>query len=300
MAVRGRADAMGIKRVQQAAPPAEEAQKVSSADLVPEAPGAAISTAFRVALPHFEGPLDLLLHLIREHRVDIFDIPIALITEKYLETLKAMRESARELDLDVAGEFLLMAATLVHIKSRMLLPDPDPQPAEEDAGDPREELVRRLLQYQKFRAAAEVLARHDLLDRDVFARRARSEQIPLSPGEIGLVEVSVFRLIEALDRALAKARILVPHQVFVDRVSLGDAINAVIERLKSEPRTSLYSLLGGVRDRQAIVVTFLALLEMCKLGLIRVFQEPGSDELLLWARDPDSLLGSSDFQDDYQ
>jgi segregation and condensation protein A len=290
---------MASERVQESAP-AEETAKAPSAPEAPAPEAPSPSTAFLVALPHFEGPLDLLLHLIREHRVDIFDIPIALITEKYLEALKAMRESAHELDLDVAGEFLLMAATLVHIKSRMLLPDPDPQPAEEEAGDPREELVRRLLQYQKFRAAADELARHDLLDRDVFARRARLEQIPLSPGEVGLVEVSVFKLIEALDRALAKARILVPHQVFLDRVSLGDAINAVIERLKSEPRTSLASLLGGVRDRQAIVVTFLALLEMCKLGLIRVFQELGSDEVLLWARDPDSLLGSSDIQDDYQ
>ncbi len=262
----------------------------------PSSPGA----AFLVALPHFEGPLDLLLHLIREHKVDIFDIPISLITEKYLETLKVMRESNREVDLDIAGEFLLMAATLAHIKSRMLLPDPEPQPAEEDQADPREELVRRLLAYQKFRAAAEELGRQDILDRDVFTRRVHLEAIPLAPGEVGLVEVSVFKLIEALDRALAKAKISVPHQVFVDRVSLGDAINGVIERLKSEPRSSLESLLAGVFDRQVIVVTFLALLEMCKLGLIRVCQEEGSDDILLWARDPDSLLGSSDVKDDYQ
>lgn len=278
------------------APAAEPAAPPPAEPLSPTA-------AFRIALPHFEGPLDLLLHLIREHKIDVFDIPIALITEKYLEALKGMRESKRELDLDVAGEFLLMAATLAHIKSRMLLPDPEPQPAEEDQADPREELVRRLLAYQKFRAAAEELGRQDILDRDVFTRRAHLEAIPLAPGEVGLVEVSVFKLIEALDRALAKARIAIPHQVFVDRVSLGDAINGVIERLKREPRTSLDSLLTGVFDRQVIVVTFLALLEMCKLGLIRVCQEEGSDDILLWARDPDSLFGSTEspgVQDDYK
>jgi segregation and condensation protein A len=267
-----------------------------AAEGAPPGPGA----AFRVALPHFEGPLDLLLHLIREHRVDIFDIPIALIAEKYLQALKAMRERMRELDLDVAGEFLLMAATLAHIKSRMLLPDPEPQPGEEEAVDPREELVKRLLQYQKFRAAADELARQDLLDRDVFTRRSRLEQVPLAPGEVGLVEVSVFKLIEALDKALAQARLKVPHEVFFDRVSLGDAINRVVERLKREPRTSLDLLLEGMRDRQTIVVTFLALLEMCKLGLIRVFQQEGSEELLLWARDPESLRGSGDLEDDYR
>lgn len=282
------------------APASSEQPEAPASAAAPPADPSSPTAAFRIALPHFEGPLDLLLHLIREHKIDVFDIPIALITEKYLETIKAMRESKRDIDLDMAGEFVLMAATLAHIKSRMLLPDPEPQPSEEDQADPREELVRRLLAYQKFRAAAEELGRQDILDRDVFTRRAHLELIPLAPGEVGLVEVSVFKLIEALDRALAKAKIQVPHQVFVDRVSLGDAINGVIERLKKEPRTSLDALLAGVFDRQVIVVTFLALLEMCKLGLIRVCQEEGSDDILLWARDPDALLGSSNVQDDYK
>jgi segregation and condensation protein A len=259
-----------------------------------EAMGASpAASAFRIALPTFEGPLDLLLHLIREHRIDIFDIPIALITEKYLQTLKLMRE----LDLDVAGEFILMAATLAHIKSRLLLPNPDPQLAEEDQGDPREELVRRLLEYQKYKAAGEELGRMDILDREVFSRRARLDQIPLGEGEIGLVEVSVFKLVEALDRSLKNARIVVPHQVIVDRISLGEAIASLIDRLKREPRTSFQAVLDGSRERQKIVVTFLALLEMCKLGLIRVWQAEGED-ILISARDPDNLA-PTDIKDDY-
>lgn len=260
----------------------------------PEAVLTGPGAAFRVALPAFEGPLDLLLHLIREHKVDIFDIPIALITEKYLEALKAMRE----LDLDIAGEFILMAATLAHIKSRMLLPDPEPQAAEEEQTDPREELVRRLLEYQKYKAAAEELGRMDILDREVFTRRARVEQIPFGEGEIGLVEVSVFKLVEALDRALRTAKIEVPHQVIVDRISLGEAIAGVIERLRKEPRTTFFVLLEGAEERQKIVVTFLALLEMCKLGLIRVYQEEGEGDILVSARDPEAL-SPADVKDDY-
>ena len=251
-------------------------------------------TAFRIALPAFEGPLDLLLHLIREHRIDIFDIPISLITEKYLAALKQMKE----LDLDVAGEFILMAATLAHIKSRMLLPNPEAQLTEEEQGDPRAELVRRLLEYQKYRDAGELLGRMDILDRVVFTRRARAEQIPLSEGEIGLVEVSVFKLVEALDEALKHAKLEVPHQVIVDRISLGDAIAGLIERLKKEPRTSFVSMLVGAGDRQKIIVTFLALLEMCKLGLVRIYQEVDAADILISARDPDSLA-PTDVTDDY-
>lgn len=252
--------------------------------------------AFKITLPAFEGPLDLLLHLIREHRIDIFDIPISLITEKYLQALKVMKD----LNLDIAGEFILMAATLAHIKSRMLLPNPEEQPgAEEDQADPREELVKRLLEYQKYKAAGEELGRADLLDREVFTRRARADQIPLSEGEVGLVEVSVFKLVQALDDTLRNAKIHVPHQVIVDRISLGEAISTLVERLKSEPRTSFHTVLGEVADRQKIVVTFLALLEMCKLGLIRVYQEVELGDILISAKDPDSLE-PSEIKDDYK
>ncbi len=256
--------------------------------------------AFRVALPNFEGPLDLLMHLIREHKVDIFDIPIALITEKYLETLEAMKQ----LDLDVAGEFIVMAATLAHIKSRMLLPRQEVAAAEaeqqEEQGDPREELVKRLLTYQKYRAAAEELGRMDVLERDVFTRKVAPEQIPLADNEVGFAEVSVFKLIEALDRALKAAKKEVPHQVIVDRISIGDAISKLIDRLKNEPKLSFFELLVDVGERHKIVVTFLALLEMCKLRLIRIYQEQDLGDIVISARNTEALASASEVQDDYK
>ncbi len=171
-----------------------------------------MAEAFRVRLPPlrpgeppFEGPLDLILHLVKEHEVDLFDIPIAAITESYLATLQALRQ----LDIDVAGEFLHMAAQLLLMKSKLLLPRTEvaEDTAPEDTGvDPRAELVRRLLEYQKYRAAAEELGSRDILDRTVFTRRARAERPAAPDGPEGLADVSVFKLIEALDRALENAR----------------------------------------------------------------------------------------------
>src|SRR5512140_1873820 len=149
----------------------------------------AAADAFRVALPPlrpgappFEGPLDLILHLVKEHQLDLFDIPIARITESYLATLEALRE----LDIDIAGEFLHMASQLMLMKSKLLLPRTevaeDAQPDEAAGVDPRAELVRRLLEYQKYKAAAEDLATHDILDRDVFARRVRAPALPQADG----------------------------------------------------------------------------------------------------------------------
>src|SRR5512145_1630868 len=168
----------------------------------------AAADAFRVALPPlrageppFEGPLDLILHLVKEHEVDLFDIPIAKITESYLATIEAMRD----LDIDVAGEFLHMAAQLVLMKSKLLLPRTEvaeDAPSAEDQGvDPRVELVRRLLEYQKYKAAGEELGSRDILERTVFVRRARAERPAAPEGPEGLADVSVFKLIEALDRA---------------------------------------------------------------------------------------------------
>ena len=248
---------------------------------VPTAEPASPAGAFRVSLPRFEGPLDLLLHLIREHKLDIFDIPIALITEKYLETLKTMRE----INLDIAGEFLVMASTLAHIKSRLLLPRQEVQ-AEgevEEQGDPRAELVRRLLEYQKYKEAAETLLRQDILDRDVFPRRVVEAAIPLEEGEMGLKEISVFKLIEALDRVLKAASPDVQHEVVRDRVSLSDAIHKIAERLRAEGQVGFFALFEGQRARQQIVITFLALLEMAKLRLVRIFQEEG-EEIVIRAR----------------
>jgi segregation and condensation protein A len=238
--------------------------------------------AFRIALPParpgepaFEGPLDLLLHLVKEHQVDVFDIPIARITEAYLATLQALRE----LDVDVAGEFLHMAAQLMLMKSRLLLPRTevaDDGDADESQGDPRAELVRRLLEYQKYKAAAEELARHDILDRDVFARRARADRPPAPEGPDGLAEVSVFRLVEALDRALQGIEGDRRQEIAVDRLSITDAIGRIADVLRLRRRISFVELLEGAAagGRPAIIAAFLALLEMARLRLLRVFQAP--------------------------
>lgn len=238
--------------------------------------------AFRLALPTFEGPLDLLLHLIREHKLDIFDIPIALITEKYLESLARMRQ----IDLDIAGEFLVMASTLAHIKSRLLLPKPEIQgDAEpEDQGDPRAELVRRLLEYQKYREAAQSLLGRPILDRDVFARRATPERTAIPEDELGLVEVSVFKLIEALDQVIRNAAPEIQHQITRDRVSISDAIHAVAECLRRERQVSFAALFVGQSSRTRIIATFLAILEMCRLKLILIFQGENEGDILLTAR----------------
>lgn len=247
--------------------------------------------AFRIALPNFEGPLDLLLHLIREHKLDILDIPIALITEKYLAHLELMRE----INLDIAGEFLVMASTLLHLKSRMLLPrEETPAGADGDVNqepsDPRAELVRRLLEYQKYKAAADQLLGADLLDRTVFTRKVRHEQVPLDPDEIGLQELSIYKLIEALDRVLKALEPKKQHEVMRERLSLSQAMYHIAAKVRASEsgQVTFFSLFEGQRVRSQVVITFLALLEMCKHRLLRVFQAEDSDDILITAR-PDAL-----------
>jgi len=263
-------------------------------------PPARQTEAFRVRLPPlrqgeppFEGPLDLILHLVKEHEVDLFDIPIAAITESYLATLQALRQ----LDIDVAGEFLHMAAQLLLMKSKLLLPRTEvaEDAAPEDSGvDPRAELVRRLLEYQKYRAAAEELGSRDILDRTVFTRRARAERPAAPEGPEGLADVSVFKLIEALDRALENARPELVSEVVTDRLTINDAISRVAEVLRLQRRATFDELLAGPSEhrntRAAVLATFLAILEMAKLRLIRIFQAamdeagPGA-EIIVEARD---------------
>jgi segregation and condensation protein A len=224
---------------------------------------------YRVELPLFEGPLDLLLYLVKRHELSILDIPIAFITERYLEHLGLMRE----LNLDVAGDYLVMAATLTHIKSRELLP-PDPtaqaEDAEEDGVDPRAELIRRLLEYQKYKDAAERLAAFPTLGRDVFARGPVAAEH--APGEEPLAEVGLFALLEALGRALDRGRAPAAHDVVVDRISVLERIHQICDLLDAQSPRSFLDLLGegGARDR--IIATFLALLEMARLRMIRIQQ----------------------------
>jgi segregation and condensation protein A len=235
---------------------------------------------YQVALPEFEGPLDLLLHLVKRHELDILDIPIAFITEKYLEYLDLMRQ----LNLDVAGEYLLMAATLAHIKSRELLPRPPEEEGEEteeqEGLDPRQELIRRLLEYQKYKDAAQRLAEQPALGRRVFRRGAPME--PLDPSEVPLAVVGSFALISALAEVLKRAQVKLTHDVVVDRISITDRINEIVDRLAAEETLRFlecFSLTGSAAQiRHEAIVTFLAVLEMARLRMIRILQHaPGGE-----------------------
>jgi segregation and condensation protein A len=239
--------------------------------------------AFSLTLPKFEGPLDLLLALIQDHKLDIFDIPIAFVIDKYVEYM----EAAKALNIDLAGEYLLMAATLAHIKSRMLLPRDEAKdvPDGEVGPDPREELVRRLLEYQKYKAVSQIIGAMPQLGRDVFQRRAR-EELPLGAAEAAYLqspEVSVYRLIELLSTLLKSRKIEIPHEVFVERLSIGDRIAVITDRLRVSERitfTSLFEDLSAV-EKHRVVPTFLALLEMAKLKLIRVHQPDRNAEIYI-------------------
>jgi segregation and condensation protein A len=220
-----------------------------------------------VKLPIFEGPLDLLLHLIRTNEVDISDIPIALISEQYLEYLELMKL----LDIDVAAEYLLMAATLAYIKSRMLLPV-DPDSEGEEAGDPRAELARRLAEYAVFKEAAAELGERPWLGRDVFGGEPDRSELPEREAELA---VDVNDLIRAMQRVLAElpedAR---HHEVERERVSAQDRMLAVMDQLRAGAGAILFDdLLRDIaHTRHVVLMTFLAILELAKIQALRIFQ----------------------------
>lgn len=218
-----------------------------------------------VQLEIFEGPLDLLLHLIKKNEVSVTDIPIAAITEQYLATLELMQN----LNLDVAGEFLVMAATLIHIKSRMLLPAGDDEPDEDEGIDPREELVRRLLEYQRFKDAAAELEQRELLTRDVFTRSAAAEQAPAQ----GFREVSLFELLTALRRVIERLPKDDAHEVILEKITVREKMTLILDILRAGERVTFEALFSAVKSRLEIIVTFLAMLELVKMRAIRIFQE---------------------------
>jgi segregation and condensation protein A len=238
--------------------------------------------AYTVKLDGFEGPLDLLLHLIRTHELNIYDIPIALITEQYLAYIELMQE----LNLDVAGEFLLMASTLIHIKSRMLLPRPDP--AQEDAEpeeDPRDALVRRLLEHQRYKAAAELLHDRETLRNAQFMRPDARVAEAASEGYEPELDVDLFSLLAAfrgvLERANRRARMVLPPE----QISLEDRIQQLLGRLSETQACGFEDLFAdGDGSRAFLIVTFLALLEMIRLKLIRVFQSGAFGAIRVYKR----------------
>jgi segregation and condensation protein A len=226
--------------------------------------------AYRVKLDSFEGPLDLLLHLIRKSEVNIYDIPIALITEQYLGYITLMEE----MNLDVAGEFLVMAATLIHIKSRTLLPRPDP--SQDDAEleeDPREALVRRLLEHEKYKAAADMLHDRETLRGAQFGRPDASVAAAAGEAYEPELEVDLFSLLAAFRGVIERASRRPPMVLPPDQISIEDRMRQLLARLSETEACGFEDLfLDGDGSRGFMIVTFLALLEMIRLKLIRVFQ----------------------------
>lgn len=223
--------------------------------------------AYEIKLDIFEGPLDLLLYLIRKNEIDIYNIPVALITEQYLEHMEKMRS----LNLDLAGEYLVLAATLIHIKSKMLLPVPDEVEGEEEP-DPRAELVQQLLEYQAFKEAALALEGRPLLERDVFTKGGQPFREVAERQEDALFEVSLFELVDAFQRVLASLDKEELLEINLEKISLADRINEIMEKLSEEKDVTFTALLGEKTDRRNIVYTFLAILELMKMRVIKAFQ----------------------------
>lgn len=229
---------------------------------------AAATDQYKVKLEVFEGPLDLLLYLIRKEEVSIYDIPIARITDQYLEYLKAMQE----LDIGIAGEFLLMAATLIHIKSQMLLPR-DPDAAEEPIEDPRAELVQQLLEHQKFKAAANVLHQLGTIASGVFTR-APIESDSHNPE----VAATVFELFEVFQEVLARRRAITEIEIVRDEMTMAEKIAEIQQLLTERAEISARRLFEGGRSRRELVLIFLAILELVKELVVRLVQnEPFGD-----------------------
>ena len=222
--------------------------------------------SYEVKLDAFTGPLDLLLHLIRKHEIDIYDIPISLITHQYLEYFKLMKE----LNLSFAGEFLVMAATLVQIKSRTLLPQETEASTEEEEGeDPRSELVQRLVEYQQFKEAAGQLSEQEKVWRDMFQRES-DDLVPIR--DVLMDDVNMFDLLGALQEVLIRTEAQVIVDITPDTVTVQDRINAIIEQLEETSTITFSSLFDSVANRLLVIVTFLALLELVRMKLVRIFQ----------------------------
>lgn len=235
-------------------------------------------TDYVVSLPAFEGPLDLLLHLIQKHELDIFDIPVSFVTEKYLEYINLMQT----LSIDVASEYLVMAATLAYIKSKSLLPNEpttdDETGLEEDETDPREELIRRLLEYQKYKQAAAELNDRGALGRDIFLRGSRA---PEAEGPAPLAPVELWSLLDAFGKVLSRAKVDIQHEVSFDRTSITDRIAQLLEKLQGRSRCRFDELFEGQRSRFELIVTFLALLEMTRLKMTRLYQADPLSEIFI-------------------
>jgi len=240
--------------------------------------------SYKVSLPIFEGPLDLLLHLIRKNDVSVADIPISLVLDQYLDYLSLMQE----LNIDLAGEFILMAAELTHIKSKTLLPDSSEE-EEEEGLDPRAELARRLLEYQRFKDAAQLLSKRTQLGREVFVRLKASEEIEQ---EEEILQADSFKLLTAFNDILKKLKPERYHEVAVERLSVTQRIYELMERFQAAPSFTFDSLFEGPVTRGQCIVTFLAVLEMMRLKLIRIWQTETGGTIHLFKKEETSSENS--------
>ena len=228
--------------------------------------------ALNLKLEAFEGPLDLLLHLIKKNEIDIYDIPIALITQQYLEYLEVMKT----LNLDIASDFLVMAATLLHIKSKMLLPQSEEEENEEEneegGEDPRAELVRRLLEYQRFKEAAHELAKGPLLDQEVFLRHFFEEKELEASEELPAGEMSLYDLVQAMKKILETLPVEDVQEISIDQLNIKDKIQAIMEHLWEKESIVFSELFTPTTPRREVVLIFLALLELIRLRMIQIYQ----------------------------
>ena len=223
---------------------------------------------YQVRIENFEGPLDLLLHLIKKNEINIYDIPVAMIAQQYLAYLEAMEE----LNLNVAGDFLVMAATLLQIKSKMLLPVDETVDDDEDGPDPREELVRRLLEYKAYKEAARQLDDQEKMWREIFWREQALSVEEKVEEDLPLDNVSLFDLVDALKDVLERnpaSRLL---EIVPDNLTVRERMNLILETLEGKDSVSFAALFEGSSHRMVVVVTFLALLELMRLRVARVFQ----------------------------
>ena len=234
---------------------------------------------YPVKVADFNGPLDLLIHLIKKNQVDIYDIPIALITNQYLEYLELMRE----LDLDVAGEFLVMSATLIHIKSRTLVPRLETESVDDlEEEDPRDALVKRLVEHQRFKMAAELLHERETVRSAQWTRPdGLLEEISGEPFEL---EVDLFSLLQAFQSVLKRSREYPAIQLPSEVVPIETRIQELVDKLDSGGPCGFDELFPDISSRQQLITTFLAVLEMIRLKLVRVFQEGACGPIRVYAR----------------
>ena len=220
---------------------------------------------YRVQLENiFEGPMDLLVYLIKKNELDIYDIPIAMVTEQYLQHL----EWLKIMNIDYAGDFIVMASTLTQIKSRMLLPA---SAEEEDEDDPRHDIVKPLLEYLQMKSAAEQLSERDLLGEETFLRgRDRQEFLEIQQEEY--IQVGLFELIDAFQKILEKIPGDQRMEFTADKISVKERITQITDILEARGSTTFIELFSENPDKSEVIVTFLAILEMVKLALIRIVQ----------------------------